>query len=201
MQAVWTNADEVEAFLNEHRDTRYEVGDNFTLPDIDQQYAVIAVRMFKHGKRFRLYVDLSAECAVAGCSELLVCSKEVHEWRASPWLPRSCEDHRRQFSTPMPHAWKTSDKVEELLAAKAAKLPKARKPRPVGSVQAVLLGVLEDMAVVSDQPAVELVLASASRCLPAAVGARDTRRQRLVRALDDLASRGLVRVSGGCVVC
>ena len=113
---MWSNADEVKAFIEDHKAGRWDVGDRFVLPDIEQPYTVVAVRPFRHRGKFKLFVDLEAPCAVENCEEYLIVTKEVHQWMASPYLPRCCADHKFGFSTPMQNAWKTEEDRAKIAA-------------------------------------------------------------------------------------
>jgi len=198
MIAMWTNADEVKAFIEGHKGGRWEVGDRCVLPDIEQAYEVVAVRPFKHRGKFKLFVDLEAMCAVEGCGEYLISTKEVHQWMSTPHLVRCCPSHRYGFATPMADAWKTSEEI----AQRAPKVPKA-KPTPVlrvGANERAVLEAMQELSVVGDRIGVEHVISHAIDLLPpAAAGQRDTRRQRVVCALTSLVDAGRVSVSEGVV--
>lgn len=189
---MWTNADAVDEFSGADR---YRVGDSLVLPDVEQRYTVIDVRAFPHGGRFRMFVDLEAVCAVEGCGQLLLCSKEVHEWRASRYLTRACPDHRRQFQTPMKDAWRTSG---EIAARPAKKAKKAKAPvvQEVGVVQQAVLDVLGGMMLLAERVRAVRVVEEAVRALPVASAGRDTRQQRVVRALRVMAASGAVMAEG-----
>jgi hypothetical protein len=195
---MWTNADEVKAFIEDHKAGRWVVGDRFVLPDIEQAYEAVAVRPFKHRGKFKLFVDLEARCAVDDCEEYLITTKEVHQWMATPHLVRCCPSHRYGFSTPMADAWKTSEQI----AQRVPKEPKA-KPKPalrIGANEQAVLEAMQAMALVADQIGVEHVISHAIDLLPATpAGQRDTRRQRVVRALISLADAGRVVTRGGVV--
>lgn len=200
-----SNADEVAAFIADHKAVRWAVGDRFVLPDIEQVYEVVDVRAFRTGKKFYLYVDLEAECAVEDCEEAFIASKEVHEWMGSPHLPRCCAQHRRAFRTPMKNAWMTSEKREErarsaeknaarkaaLASAKAAQSVEAR----VGIVEKIVLASMESLSLVSEVSSKRSVLALAMCELPVPAG-RDTRKQNATRALKGLLGKGLLREIG-----
>jgi len=194
---VWTNADEVKAFIEEHKGGRWEVGDRFVLPDIEQSYTAVAVRPFKHRGKFKLFVDFEAQCAVEGCEEYLIVTKEVHQWMASPHVVRCCDEHRGGFRTGMADAWKTREQREAAAAKRAAKEAKGPTLPKLGRVEQTVADVLADFALVADRVAASDVIGKAAAALdrPAA-GKRDTRRQVAARALVSLARAGRVVVEG-----
>ena len=195
---MWTNADEVASFIEAHRGGKWLVGDRFVLPDIEQVYEVVAVRPFKRRGKFLLFVDLEAACAVDGCENYLIVSKEVHQWMASPHLPRCCVEHKFKFSTPMDCAWKTQDQIAELKAKIAA--PVVKTPR-VGLNERAVLAAIEDLGLVSEAARLtELIEYAVGKLPPGKVGPRDTRRQSVVRALNGLVRQGRVRVAEGRVL-
>jgi hypothetical protein len=195
---MWTNADEVKAFIEDHKGGRWEIGDRFVLPDIGQVYTVIAVRPFKHRGKFKLFVDFDAQCAVDDCGEYLITTKEVHQWMSSPHLVRCCQEHRGGFVTPMVGAWKTSEQI----AQRPVKVAKV-KPKPVlrvGANERAVLEAVDTLSLVSDKFAAEQVISHAVEMLPPARdGKRDTRRQRVTRALASLADAGRVSMVAGVV--
>lgn len=195
---MWTNADEVKAFIEAHKDGRWEVGDRLVLPDIEQAYEVVAVRPFKRRGKFLLFVDLEAACAVDGCENYLLASKEVHQWMSSPYLPRCCPDHKFQFSTPMDCAWKTQEQIAELKAKIAA--PVVKTPR-VGPNERAVLDAVDQLSVLSDAERLTVLVDYAIGLLPpGAPGKRDTRKQSVVRALNGLVQQGRLRVESGRVL-
>jgi hypothetical protein len=195
---VWSNADEVQAFIEAHKDERWRVGDRFVLPDIDQAYEVVAVRPFKRRGKFLLFVDLEAACAIEGCGNYLLVSKEVHQWMSSPYLSRCCPEHRFQFNTPMQNAWKTQDQLVELKAKVAAPVVKA--PR-VGPNERAVFDAIEHLSLVSDTERLTALIEYAAGLLPPGdPGKRDTRKQSVVRALNGLVRQGRVQVAEGRVL-
>ena len=185
-----TNADEVKAFIEDHKGGRWTVGDRCVLPDIEQAYEVVAVRPFQRRGKFHLFVDLEAVCAV--CEEYFITTKEVHQWMASPHLTRCCPAHRYGFTTSMANAWKT----QEQIAALPVKVEKVKQPH-VGANEGAVLDAVGEMALVADVAALSDVVARAVGKLPAGKGGkRDTRRQSVVRAIRGLAEIGRVRIEG-----
>ena len=185
-----TNADEVKAFIEDHKGGRWAVGDRFVLPDIEQAYEVVSVRPFKRRGKFHLFVDLEAVCAV--CEEYFITTKEVHQWMASPHLTRCCPAHRYGFTTSMAHAWKT----QEQIAAMPVRVEKVKQPH-VGANEGAVLDAVGEMGLVADVAALSDVVARAVGKLPAGKGGkRDTRRQSVVRAIRGLAEIGRVRIEG-----
>jgi len=199
MEAMWTNADEVKACIDDHKGGRWLVGDRLVLPDIEQAYEVIAVRPFRHRGKFKLFLDFEAQCAVNGCGEYFVTTKEVHQWMASPHLVRCCPEHRYGFATPMADAWKTSEHV----AQRAPREPKA-KPKPalrIGVNEQAVLEAVDVLSLVGDRIDVGQMVSHAIDLLPPAeAGKRDTRRQRIVRALTSLVDAGRVSLWGSVIV-
>lgn len=196
---MWSNADEVKAFIDAHKGGRWEVGDRFVLPDVEQAYEVIAVRPFRRRGKFKLFVDLEAACAVDGCSEYLLTTKEVHQWMKSPHLTRCCCDHRYGFTTPMRDAWKTQEEIASR-PMKAAEVKSEPKPKFGVNEQAVL-EAMHAMSLVGDRIGVEYVVSHAIDLLPRAGGnQRDTRRQRVVRAIASLAETRRITLRNGEVL-
>lgn len=198
---MWTNADEVEAFIEDHKGGKWLVGDKCVLPDIEQAYEVIAVRPFKHRGKFKLFVDLEAACAVEGCPEYFITTKEVHQWMSSPYLTRCCSEHRFGFATPMAFAWKTQAQIEEhKIKLREAAKPKPKEPR-VGPNERAVLDAIEDLSLVADDVRMmDLVDHAASKLPPGDPSKRDTRRQSVVRALNGLVQRGSVKMTSGRVL-
>lgn len=200
---MWSNADEVKAFIEDHKGGKWNVGDRFVLPDIEQAYEVLAVRPFKHRGKFRLFVDLEAQCAVEDCENYLIVTKEVHQWMSSPHLPRCCLAHRYGFSTPMDMAWKTKDERDELvakIAAQSARQAVVKTPR-VGSNEQAVLDAADELSVLSDQVKVDVLIEHAiGKLPPAQPGKRDTRRQTVVRAVRSLSETQRITLYGGVVL-
>jgi hypothetical protein len=185
-----TNADEVKAFIEDHKGGQWAVGDRCVLPDIEQAYEVVAVRPFKRRGKFNLFVDLEAACAV--CEEYFITTKEVHQWMASPHLTRCCPAHRYGFTTTMANAWKTQEQISEM----PVRVVKVKEPRAGANERAVLEAVGE-MALVADVVPLPDLVRHAVGKLPAGKGGkRDTRRQSVVRALRGLAEIGRVGLEG-----
>lgn len=195
---MWSNADEVSAFIEDHKAVRWAVGDKFCLPDIEQAYNVVAVRPFKHRGKFNLFVDLEAQCAVETCEEYFITTKEVHQWMSSPHMVRCCLDHRHGFATPMQHAWKTE--AQRLAkAAKPVKASKAKAPPRVGRVEAAVLSAADELALLADSVSGADLIKHAIGKLETGSG-RDTRRQTVVRAVQSLVRQGKLRLVSGRVV-
>ena len=191
---MWTNADEVAAFITDHKGGRWVVGDKFVLPDIEQAYEVIAVRPFKHRGKFKLYVDLEAACAVDGCGEYFIGTKEVHQWMASPHLTRCCSEHRFGFSTPMEHAWKTQEQIAAIVP-KQPKRKKVKGPR-IGQNEQAVLDAMDDLSLITDAVRVDaLVEHAVGKLPPGDPTKRDTRKQSVVRAINGLVQRGRIEVA------
>lgn len=200
---VWSNADEVMTFIEDHDNCRFEVGHAFTLPDIGQTYTVIAARPFRRNKSFYLFLDLETVCAVEDCSNLFVISVDVNRWRKSRHLTRCCQEHSYKFSTSMPYAWKTADERYALQQqdderARRRDLVEAEKERQrnevkVGLVEQAVLDAVQDLDLVSPRHSREDVIrASIPKLKPAAAGTRDTRKQQVARAYRNLQYKGLL---------
>lgn len=200
---VWSNADEVMTFIEDHDNCRFEVGHAFTLPDIGQTYTVIAARPFRRNKSFYLFLDLETVCAVEDCSNPFVISVDVNRWRKSRHLTRCCQEHSYKFSTSMPYAWKTADERYALQQqdderARRRALVEAERERQrnevkVGSVEQIVLSTAQDLDLVSPHPSVDAVVAAAvPKLRPSAAGLRDTRKQQAVRAYHRLREKGLL---------
>ena len=198
----FSNADEVASFLDEHADRRFEVGETFVLPDIGQEYTVVAARPFTLGGRFHLYLDLEAQCAVPDCGQVLSCAVDVRLWRNKTSLPRCCPTHRYGFRSPMDGAWKTLEQRLEIMeerdrkAARNAQKEQAkqrlRKEARRGPAQRAVLAAKADLELVSDAPGAEAVVRLAASKLPRPASKRDTRRQQVVRAYRALSEQGLL---------
>lgn len=200
---VWSNADEVMTFIEDHDNCRFEVGHAFTLPDIGQTYTVIAARPFRRNKSFYLFLDLETVCAVEDCSNPFVISVDVNRWRKSRHLTRCCQEHSYKFSTSMPYAWKTADERYALQQqdderARRRALVEAERERQrnevkVGSVEQIVLSTAQDLDLVSPHPSVDAVVTAAvPKLRPSAAGLRDTRKQQAVRAYHRLREKGLL---------
>lgn len=207
LSQTWTNADEVLYFLKQHpHGTRYAVGDLFTLPDIEQTYVVHAVRPFVSGKTSTLYLEFQATCAVEGCGKDFLTTKTITEIRKTPYLIRTCEDHRRRFKSPDPDAWKTSAELavraKEKAEARAKAEQKVREAVPrTGPNERAVLDAIEALSMVRDTAPVSLVVDTAVGLLERPQkGVRDTRRQRAVRALQSLRKDRRVAVARDDVV-
>lgn len=194
----WSNADEVISFLDGHKQVRYEVGEMLTLPDIDQTYEVKAVRPFRNRGTFFLFLDMDAPCAVEGCGEYFLVSVDVNRWRNSRYLTRCCPEHRGQFKTEMPGAWKTKAERAEMVALEARSARRAEhrervlaERRRVGVVERAVLEAREDLQLVGRPIGDEHLLAVGVGKLVRPEG-RDTRKQRVVRAIRVLRGRGLL---------
>lgn len=189
----WSNADEVIRFLNEHKGVNFEVGEYFALPDIEQVYTVVAVRPFRHKGSFYLFLDLEAECAVAECRNTFAVSMDVNRWRKSRYITRCCAEHPHKFSTSMRMPWKTIEERCELIEAGRisgerrrkleAALAQHKRSRRIGVTQAAVRAALQDLAVLGAKPKDEDIVRLAIAKLPVPKGRRDTRKQRVVRAL------------------
>ena len=195
---MWSNADEVGAFIEDHKAVRWTVGDKFCLPDIEQAYNVVAVRPFKHRGKFNLFVDLEAQCAIETCEEYFLTTKEVHQWMTSLHLSRCCKDHRYRFSTPMRDAWMTEAQrlarpVKAVKAARGKALPRA------GRIEAAVLVAAGELSLLADSATVADLVKHAIGKLAAGTG-RDTRRQKVVRAVQSLLRSGELHLASGRVV-
>ena len=192
---MWSNADEVGAFIEDHKAVRWAVGDKFCLPDIEQAYNVIAVRPFKHRGKFKLFVDLEAQCALETCEEYFITTKEVHQWMSSPHMVRCCPDHRHGFGTTMRDAWKT----EAQRLARPVKAAKVKAPLGVGRIEAAVLLAADELSLLADSATVADLVKHAIGKLVAGT-MRDTRRQKVVRAVQSLVRSGGLRLASGRVV-
>lgn len=202
---TWTNADEVLAFIKDHPPgTRFVPGDCFVLPDVEQQYVVEAVRPFTSKGKTVLYLEMRATCAVEDCENEFLCAKTVTELREHRYVTRTCEEHRLQFKSPDKNAWKTSAYLAEReraeRRAEAEQVQREVRPRTGPNEQAVL-DVIEGLSLLRDRAqASEVVALAVGRIPPDASGRRDTRKQRVVRALESLRRDGRVTLAGGVVL-
>lgn len=194
----WSNADEVIDFIDRHRQQDYAVGDMLTLPDIDQTYEVQAVRPFRNHGTFYLFLDMDAQCAAEGCGEYFLVSVDVNRWRNSRYLTRCCPGHKGLFRTEMPGAWKTKAERDEMVAleARSTKRAEYRKQaladrQRMGVVERAVVEAKDDLALVKRSVRDTDLLAVAMVKLPRPEG-RDTRKQRVVRAMRVLRERGLL---------
>jgi hypothetical protein len=195
---MWTNADEVKGFLDEHpRGVRFNVGDRFVLPDIEQAYVVHAVRPFKTKRGVEVYLEFASTCAVEDCGCEFLFTKSLSEMCKSPYVMRTCPEHRRAWKTPMEDAWKTSEERKAAEAARESKEQEAleRSGLRMGSNERLVIDALEDLLLVDDAPTVSALLAHAVGKMPYLVGKRDTRRQQVSRALANLGAKGVLVVS------
>lgn len=170
------NADVVKEFSGRKR---FEVGDEFVLPDVDQVYEVTAVRPFTKNGKLMLYLDLAAICAVHGCDEMLEIAIDVYPWRRALYLTRTCPEHRGRFRSPVRDAWSGSHRVSPLKG-------KARGPHKphVGRIQRRVLEAYWAWELIVEVPTREQVVETVVQEMePPSVG-RDTRRFRAERAYD-----------------
>ncbi len=181
-----TNAEAVQWFLD--GGSRIKAGQSFTLPDIGQRYVVRRVKpRQKPEGGWWLFLTLVAPCAV--CGRNFSQEKEASQWRRSLYVTRCCPAHRGSWKSEMPHAWKTR---LELLKHPPAKAEPVKPDGPrLGAVEVIVLGVVEELRLVWDEPEDAAIVLWASERMPAGQG-RDTRRQRILRALASLRERGLV---------
>lgn len=194
----WSNADEVEYFLDNHKGFKFAVGDALTLPDIGQEYTVAAARPFRKEGRMYLYLDLVAECAVDGCHNTFGCTVDTGMWRNKPHLKRCCADHRYGFHTTMPGAWWLAARREEEVRAedlrrlrKAAAADRRRGRGRRGVVERAVMAALSDLKVVTDTPTDDQIVRLACPRLSVPLK-RDTRKQNVTRCLASLRRRGLL---------
>lgn len=217
---MWTNADAVEAFFEAHRGERWKAGDRLVLPDIGQVYEVLDVRVFRPQGKVDLWLDLEAECAVRGCGNRFVLAMRVRQWRQQLYLTRCCDEHRRQWHTPMAGAWsrgadlarqaerkaEVARKVAAFEAAEAERLAGERERLGIaieaqGSSERAVLDAFMDLGLVYEAVPPEALLRAAVDNLEAPTGGkRDTRRQSAVRALNSLMKRGVLRAGRGGVI-
>ncbi len=194
-----TNADEVLAFLAEHpKGTRFEEGELFTLPDIEQTYTIHAVRSFRRGQRTVIYLELMATCAVEDCENEFLCTKAVDELRKSQYLTRTCEEHRRAWSTPWKDAWSTSEEIRAREAAAETRRQEALERAAVvryGTVEQAVLDAARELAVLRSVVGWrELRDHAAQRLVKPAK--RDTRWQQAQRAMNGLVEKGVLYQRG-----
>lgn len=197
-----SNADEVISFLDQHVDRRFEVGESFVLPDVGQEYTVVAARPFTLGGKFHLYLDLEAQCAVPECEQVLSCAVDVRLWRNKTSLPRCCPTHRYGFRSPMEGAWKTLEQRLELMEEQDRKAQRKqqreqakerlRREARRGPAQSAVLAAKADLELVTAAPDREQVVRLAMSKLPRPASRRDTRKQQVVRAYRALSEQGLL---------
>jgi hypothetical protein len=180
-----TNAEAVQWFLD--GGSRIKAGQSFTLPDIGQRYVVRRVKPRpKPGGGWWLFLTLVAPCAV--CEVNFAQEKEASQWRRSLYVTRCCPAHRGSWKSEMVHAWKT--RLELLKHPLAPVKVEPTGPR-LGAVEAIVQRVVEDLRLVWDEPDEALIVAQSVERMPTG-GGRDTRRQRVIRALASLRKAGLV---------
>ncbi len=183
------NKDVVTQFLAQGR---YEVGDTFTLPDIDQVFEVVTVRPFTREGKFFLFLDLASICAVEGCDELLVFPVEANRWKKAYYVTRTCTEHRGCFRSPVKGAWGSTGRSSPLKGKKRG----AHKPH-VGRVQRQVLDALEALSLVYEKPSRDQVVELVARYMDAPTVGRDTRRFRAERAYDLLVKSGFLSPGAG----
>lgn len=200
-QEGWTNADAVKDFLDAHpQGTRYEAGDLFVLPDIEQTFTVEGVRFFRQPKGARLYLDFRVRCAIEECEEEFLVTRSVQEMRSSPHMTRCCPEHRGMWKTVLPNAWRTQEELQVQRDAKATREAiRAERGRTVGVVEDAVLKALRTQIEVCGNAPVEMLIHYAALLLPRPAQ-RDTRRQRVQRAIQNLQRKGLLRRDGQLVV-
>jgi hypothetical protein len=206
VEQQWTNADAVDAFVEAHQ--RFSPGDNFVLPDADQQYTVIRVGTYRSKHKVTPYLELEAPCAL--CGEMFAFTKDVMELRTSRHVVRTCSEHRRGWQTPVSGAWLTSSEhmrraiheramkdAKESGALQAAEERKGVKRR--GRMERHVLDVAALVECVRDTMPIAELVEMAAGFLPAPeAGQRDTRRQVVTRAVHSLCREkdGPLRMKG-----
>jgi hypothetical protein len=180
-----TNAEAVQWFLD--GGSKIVPGQSFTLPDIEQRYVVRKVKPRpKPEGGWWLFLTLVAPCAV--CGSTFAQEKEVSQWRRSLYVTRCCPVHRGSWKSSMPNAWKTR---LEMLAAPPAEVKVEPVGPRLGAVERVVRRVVGDLRLVWDEPDDEVVVQHAVAQLAVGTG-RDTRRQRVLRAMVSLRKAGLL---------
>jgi hypothetical protein len=191
------------------KDTKvFEPGSTFTLPDVDQTYTLLAMGFFgKKGERKRPLLKLEAECAVEGCREMFVTSKQPVDLRTPRGIVRTCATHRGKWRTKAKYPWTPGAQRDKLLAAegdryaqallehwdpKAPKVVKPPKPPPApktGSVEVLVLKVLAAADVLGLDE--EGVVRTAAAQMPRGTSLQDQRRFLVKRALVSVQRKGL----------
>ena len=192
VEQQWTNADAVDAFVEAHQ--RFSPGDNFVLPDADQQYTVVRVGTYRSKHKVTPYLELEAPCAV--CGEMFAFTKDVMELRTSRHVVRTCSEHRRGWQTPVSGAWLTSSEhMRRAIHERAMKdaresgaLQAAEERKGVKRRGRMERHVLEVTSLIGG---CGIALPDLVNCvvqlLPApAEGARDTRKQVVTRAIHSI---------------
>lgn len=202
VQDGWSNADAVKDFLDAHpQGVRYEEGDLFVLPDIEQTYTVVGVRFFRQSGGPRLYLDFRATCAVDGCGEEFLVTRSLNEMRSSPHMTRCCPDHRGLWKTPMRDAWRTQEELKLLADAEETRMAireeRKRQAQRYGRWEQHVLSAARVYAALDDAVDFERIAMVAAGYEPERkVGGRDTRLQQARRALSGLIAKGVLKQTG-----
>lgn len=133
-------------------------------------------------------VVLEAGCVV--CKARFRVSRTLEMMRRKPEMTRTCPEHRGQAPRAPLGAWvRGADLEARVLAAEAEAFASRRK---LGSVEEVVLDVIEELSVVGDV-ADRVIVASAARYLS---GTKNNRRGMARTALASLRRKGLVSPAG-----
>lgn len=184
MEKRMSNGDVVEEFLR--RKVKFRKGDSFVLPDVDQRHTVEEVRVVQEGSRWRLYLVMSSGCAV--CGARFTYTKQVDQWRSRYQVTRCCDEHRYGWRT-FRGAWLTSSEQIEREVIREAKPKKPKRPE-FGTVEQVVVDAAKGLVLVYEHVNDRDVLRLAVERIEPPEKGRDTRRQRVVRAMRNVAERG-----------
>lgn len=179
-----SNGDVVGEFLN--RRVRFKKGDSFVLPDIEQRHTVDEVRVVQEGSRWRLYLVMASSCAV--CGVRFTYTKQADQWRSRYQVTRCCEEHRYGWRT-FRGAWLTSPERVEREMIREAK-PTKPKRAEFGAVEQIVVDAANGLVLVYEHVNDMDVLRLAIERIDPPEKGRDTRRQRVVRAMRNVAERG-----------
>jgi hypothetical protein len=188
-----TNADVVAEFLAKRR---IEVGDAFVLPDEEQRHRVMAVRVFPLGSSWKVFIDLRTSCLE--CGRDVDYTRVLRQWRSRPHVSRCCSLHKGTRRTPRGW-WLTSEELAAREQAAKGREALARNTKLKGGrvERAVTLAADGLLAVYGQVNVYDVAEAAIAMLELPAKGKRDTRRQRVHRAIARMRERG--RLPAGVV--
>jgi hypothetical protein len=171
-----SNQEAIADFHRNFKGRRIEVGECLDLPEQDQRFLVVGLQFRKNKKGvYRVLLEFESECMV--CSE----TYRFETDRRFKYLTRTCKAHRRQ--------WRSDTR-------KAKPKPiKVHAPR-LTPVHDAVLKSLAAHELLNDRARVESVIDRAIALLPTEPDTRDTRRQRVRRAISRLAETGDCTLAG-----
>ena len=181
IQEQWGNIHVLKAWRAKHRGkaNRPIAGEALILPDTLQRFTLVNVRFVHIRRKRRIWNVWRSDCQLCGASYITT------QDRKSNSLVRTCPTHRGQWRTP-------------------------RKPRPARIIQEratpirdAIAATLSAFALLGPSAPLGDVISAACDKLPHNPAKRDTRWQRVSRALQRMTDQGAVQLNetGESVIC